>query len=91
MERVRQLLRIVSRALRSVRGEWWLEGWDVFSGHDYPIPGRWRTKEKAIAAARRRLKQLERTQPSDISGGQDGIQDQVIVRGPDGESIRIRG
>lgn len=77
-------------ALKSLRGEWWLEGWDTFSGHSYPIHGRWRSKEKAIAAARRQLRDIERTQPSDISGGQDGVQDRVYVRGPNGESIQIR-
>ena len=68
------------------RGQWWLEGWDTFAGHSYGIPGRYRTKEKATKAAKRYLRKLEKYQPSEISGGQDGIQDQVYVRGPDGEN-----
>jgi hypothetical protein len=75
---------------RRWRGEWRLEGWDTFGGHSYPIPGRYRTREHADAAARRRLKKLERTQPSETSGGQDGIQDQVYVVGPAGERYRVR-
>ncbi|MEM6497188.1 MAG: hypothetical protein AAF709_10725 [Pseudomonadota bacterium] len=72
------------------RGEWWLEGWDTFGGHSYPIAGRYRTKEAATRAARRQLAKLERLQPTSASGGQDGIQDQVYVRGPNGESLRVK-
>ncbi|GBE44068.1 hypothetical protein BMS3Bbin10_02153 [bacterium BMS3Bbin10] len=71
------------------RGEWFLEGQDSFGGHDYPIPGKYRTREAAVRAAKRYLRKLERMQPSDISGGQAGIQDQVYVRGPGGQSIRV--
>lgn len=73
-----------------LRGQWWLEGWDTFGGHSYPIAGRYRTKEAAVRAARRELAKLERMQPTASSGGQDGIQDQVHVRGPSGESFRVR-
>lgn len=71
------------------RGEWFIEGWDTLGGHDYPIPGKYKTEDAALRAAKKYLKKLERTQPADISGGQEGIQDQVYVRGPDGQSIRV--
>ena len=71
------------------RGEWWLEGYDAFAHETYQIPGKFWTKEKAEKAAKRRLRQLEKTQPSEISGGQEGIQDQVYVRGPEGNNTRI--
>ncbi|VAW12161.1 hypothetical protein MNBD_ALPHA09-167 [hydrothermal vent metagenome] len=71
------------------KGEWWLEGYDTFAQDSYHLPGTYRTKEKAEKAAKRRLRQLERTQPPETSGGQDGIQDQVYVRGPEGQNIRI--
>lgn len=71
------------------RGEWFIEGWDTFGGHSYPIPGKYRTEQAAVKAAKKYLRQLERTQPSDVSGGQEGIQDHVHVRGPGGHSARI--
>ena len=70
-------------------GEWRLEGWDTFAGHSYTIAGRYRTRASAIRGARRQLRKLERTQPSETSGGQAGIQDQVFVIGPDGENFRV--
>ena len=76
--------------LESWRGAWQLEGWDTFAGERYPLPGRYRSRKRAEAAARRQLKRLERMQPSEASGGQDGIQDQVYVLGPDGERYRVR-
>ena len=71
------------------RRDWWLEGWDTFAEESYPLPGKFHTKEKAIKAARRYLRKLEKSQPTETSGGQDGIQDQVYVRGPDGFRSRI--
>ena len=71
------------------RGGWFIEGWDTFAGHSYPIPGKYRTEDAALGAAKKYLRELERDQPSGISGGQEGIQDQVYVRGPDGENIRV--
>ncbi|MAI45947.1 MAG: hypothetical protein CBC34_008345 [Hyphomicrobiaceae bacterium TMED74] len=76
--------------LKRWRGEWWLEGWDTFGSHSYPIAGWYRTKEAATRAARRQLAKLEKQQPTSSSGGRGGIQDHVYVRGPNGESIRIR-
>lgn len=75
--------------LRRLRGEWTIEGWDTFGGHSYSIPGRYRNEAAAALAARRYLKNLERMQPTESSGGQAGIQDQVHVRGPGGQSIRV--
>ena len=77
--------------LRQLRGAWTLEGWDTFAGHSYPLPGRYRTQQSAIRAAHRELAKLEKSQPSETSGGQDGIQDQVYVVAPDGKRERIRG
>ncbi len=72
------------------RGQWVLQGWDTFAGHSYAIPGRYRTREAAVRAARRELVRLEKQQPTASSGGQDGIQDKVYVIGPNGESERVR-
>ncbi len=71
------------------RGEWSIEGWDTFGAHSYPIPGKYRTEKSALRAANRYLRELERTQASESSGGQEGIQDHVYVRGPDGQNTRI--
>ena len=69
---------------------WTLEGWDTFAGHGYPLPGRYGTRERAVRAARRQLAELEKSQPTETSGGQDGIQDQVFVVAPDGRRERVR-
>ena len=49
------------------------------------------TEDEAVAAARARLVELEREQPSVSSGGQGfgGIQDQVYVVRPDGSTFRV--
>jgi hypothetical protein len=70
-------------------GEWFIEGWDTFGNHDYPIPGKYRTKKAALRAAKRYLRKLERLQPEESSDGQAGIQDHVYVRGPDGYCARV--
>ena len=70
-------------------GEWFIEGWDTFGKHAYSIPGKYRTKKAALRAAKRYLRKLERSQPTEFSGGQAGLQDHVFVRGPDGQSIRV--
>ncbi len=69
---------------------WRLRGYDAFAGEWYPLPGIFLSKGAAIRAAHKRLKQLEKAQPSKISGGQDGIQDQVYLVCPDGSLERIR-
>ncbi len=71
------------------RGKWTIEGWDTFSRHGYPIAGRHRSEDAARRAATRYLKKLERMQPSETSDGQEGIQDHVYIRGPDGQHIRV--
>ena len=71
-------------------GDWRVEGWDTFAGESYPVSGNHRSRESATRAARAYLRRLGRHQPVGVSGGQDGIQDRVFVRGPGGESIRIR-
>ena len=78
------------RYLRQLRGAWTLEGWDTFAGHSYSLPGRYRTRQSAVRAAHRELAKLEKLQPSETSGGQDGIQDQVYVVAPDGKRERFR-
>lgn len=65
-------------------GRWRLEGWDTFSGHAYPIPGRFRTRLQAEKAAQRALRDIERMQPGAQSGGRNGVQDQVYIIDPDG-------
>jgi hypothetical protein len=71
--------------LDALLGRWTLRGEDVFSSEYYHLPGRHWTEALARMAARRRLRYLERTQPSASSGGQKepGIQDRVFIVRPD--------
>jgi len=71
-------------------GRWTLQGYDTFSREEYPLPGRYWTEAAAKRGARRRLRYLERTQPSALSGGQKefGIQDQVFIVRPDKTDYR---
>jgi hypothetical protein len=69
---------------------WRLVGWDTFSGESYRLEGSWRTEEQARQAARLRLRELERLQPTSQSGGQQGIQDHVHIVGPKGANYRFR-
>lgn len=74
--------------------EWWrLEGYDTFDRHYYPIPGHHASEAEAEEAARRRLAELETTQPASQSGGQGrfGIQDRVYIIAPDGSGRRFTG
>jgi hypothetical protein len=73
-----------------LRRKWTLVGWDTFEGREYHI-GTFATERGTKSAARRRLRKLERTQPSHISGGQRGIQDQVFVISPSGKRGRYVG
>lgn len=82
-----------------------LEGYDTFAGEDYPLgtiiteggstldglEPAYDSYEEALAGARKRLADLERTQPSGSSGGQAGIQDQVRIVHPDGRRERVLG
>lgn len=73
------------------KGKWRLGGWDTFSGESYPLEGRYNSEEEAREEAQKRLAELEESQPTITSGGQDGIQDQVYIFGPNGSGYRFRG
>jgi len=84
---------------------WKLEGYDTFDGESYP-PGDLHVEDgisridglrpsypdygSALADARKRLADLERTQPASGSGGQapGGIQDRVYIIHSDGRRER---
>lgn len=82
---------------------WKLEGYDTFSAEDYPLGDvrmpdgstldglepSYDSYEAALAGARKRLADLERTQPAASSSGQAGIQDQVRIVHPDGRRERV--
>ncbi len=68
---------------------WKLSGYDTFANEAYPLRGSYASQEAAERAARRRLGVLEMMQPSETSGGQGGVQDQVYVHHPDGSSYRF--
>lgn len=68
---------------------WRLQGYDTFAREWYDIPGWFFSEEEALAAAYRRLEELEEYQPSRYSGGQYGIQDQVFIVRPDGTMYRV--
>lgn len=67
---------------------WTLSGYDPFAGDSYSLPGRYYSRASAERAARRALRELERSQPTEQSGGQDGIQDRVFIVRPDGSAYR---
>jgi hypothetical protein len=77
----------VSAAVES--DKWKLLGYDTFANEWYGLGGEFHDEESARKAARRRLRELERSQPSSSSGGQDGIQDRVYIVAPDGTSSRV--
>jgi hypothetical protein len=64
-------------------------GYDTFSGEWYPVQGGLGSEPAAQAAADDYLRALERDQPTATSGGQEGIQDQVYVVGPNGICQRV--
>lgn len=68
--------------------EWKIKGYDTFSMEEYDLPGEFETKEEAERAAQKRLEELEQSQPTIFSGGQDGVQDRVYIIKPDGGSYR---
>jgi hypothetical protein len=75
---------------------WKLEGYDTFSNEPYALgrPGSglepsYPSRDAALAGAHQRLADLERSQPSASSGGQDGIQDRVYLIHPDGHRERV--
>jgi hypothetical protein len=65
-------------------------GFDTFEGAEYPLSEH-DGEEDAREAARERLRMLEETQPSSVSGGQGhgGIQDRVFIIAPDGTRTRF--
>lgn len=73
------------------KGKWRLGGWDTFSMESYPLEGEYNSEEETREEAQKRLAELEKSQPTASSGGQDGIQDQVYIYGPDGSGYRFRG
>lgn len=81
------------------KGTWKLSGYDTFSGEGYSLyddkgkPLAFPSLAKAQTAAKLRLEELERTQPSASSGGQGGfgIQDRVYIETPEGDMIRFTG
>jgi hypothetical protein len=80
-------------------GEFWrLEGYDTFSGEEYPLgkhPGGddyqpiYDSYEAARADALRRLEELDRTQPNAGGQGPLGIQDRVYIVHPGGRKERV--
>lgn len=76
--------------------EWWrLEGYDTFSAESYPLDNDgykpfYYAWDEVMGAARRRLEELERSQPSASSGGQSGIQDRVYIISSTGRRKRIQ-
>lgn len=78
--------------------QWRLMGFDAFDGEYYDLgpltkddwlKDSYPDEGEARAAAQRRLRELERTQPSSSSGGQGGIQDHVYIVHPDGREERV--
>ena len=72
--------------------QWKLIGMDTFAGEPYHIQSCF-TEAGALRVARRRLRELEKTQPTAQSGGQtpDGIQDGLYIVRPDGSQYRFTG
>lgn len=81
------------RKLTTTTEKWRLEGYDTFEGERYELEGEYDSEEQATAAAKAVLASLERTQPTEESGGQggQGIQDHVWVIGPDNAEYRFLG
>ncbi len=80
---------MIETVLRRLRiSVWRLRGYDAFAGEWYSLSGLFFSERAARRAAHKRLKALERLQPSTTSGGQDGIQDQVYIVRPDGTLFR---
>src|SRR5258708_29915262 len=65
-----------------------LRGYDPFSSDCYDLGGEYATYLEAENAARMELQELEVSQPSAQSGGQDGIQDRVYIVLPNGHLER---
>ncbi len=74
----------------TTKNKWKLEGWDVFDAGNYAIEGEYDTEEQVIEAAKLRLLENEKDQPTETSGGQSdrGVQDRVFIVRPDGSKYR---
>jgi hypothetical protein len=70
---------------------WRLEGCDAFDHEFYSLDGEYESKESVELAAKTRLEELEKSQPTATSGGQGGLQDEVHIVRPDGTSYRYQG
>lgn len=72
-------------------GIWKISGKDAMDGQTYPLPGEWESEEDARSGALMRLMELEKSQPTESSGGQSpmGIQDRVYIHRPDGSRYRF--
>jgi hypothetical protein len=68
---------------------WRVVGFDTFAGELYPLSEHG-TELECYRAAKEYLEELERTQPTEHSGGPDGIQDWVFVVTPTGHYVRYR-
>ena len=73
--------------MSDIKKPWLLVGWDTFAREPYPV-SKHATEQECRAAARDFLRDLEIKQPSEQSGGQQGIQDQVFILGPQGKQYR---
>lgn len=76
-----------------VQKTWRLVGFDTFSSEWYSLDGAYPSKRAVEVAARKRLEELEVSQPASSSGGQGfgGIQDRVYIEGPDGNRYKFIG
>ena len=75
-------------------GTWSVEGYDTFEGGPdayYRVQDGLESEPDALIAAAAYMQELERTQPSESSGGQGpmGIQDRVFIVRPDGSKYRF--
>lgn len=72
---------------------WKLVGFDTFANEFYSLDGEYKTEKAVNEAAKKRLGLLEKSQPSESSGGQSafGIQDRVFIETPDGRRYRFGG
>lgn len=70
---------------------WRLQGYDAYDGGFYSLPGQFTSELDAQKAALSKLKEIEGTQPTEDTDGQndEGIQDRVFILRPDGTQYRF--
>ena len=73
------------------RGLWHLDGLDTFSHDSYRLADNLPSQDVAEFLAQARLRKLEGSQPTESSGGQQGIQDKVYIVHPGGRSVYFAG